>query len=302
MKRPSTLVFVIIIVGLITGCAYFQKKDEPPPLPPIEETKPPLGIKGGYFKAFPWTELQKPLKDGNDPDSFLYTTKEGDTLESVAEKTMGDPSLATGLASYNGLTSPTSVQPNEKIVIPHPIIGVSSQLLVKEKGEKDFSQTKPFDTTLKKGDQYKLRLEPNINGYCYVFREGTKGTTLLYPSVLKKTDKKTDKKAAKKQPEEPLMRETGKVTAHEPIVIPTGKAGFSFDPKSAGDRIYVFLAMRKIPELEDLKDKKKITVVDIQDVMHRVKIADVHSEERPYTLLRISDPSEILGFSLNLQG
>ncbi len=98
------------------------------------------------------------------------------------------------------------------------------------------------------------------------------------------------------------MRDTGVVKAYEAIIIPVGKSGFAFDPKSAGDRIYVFLSMRRIPELEDLKEKKKIAVEDIQDVMHRVKIGDIYSEEEPYHLLRVADPSEILGFSLNLRG
>lgn len=300
MKGPRVILLSVLILGLTTGCAYFQKKDEPPPLPPIEETKPPLTLKGAYFKSFPWSELPKPLKDGNDPDTFTFTAKEGDTVESIAEKNMGNPALASGLATYNALSSPTSVPVNEKIVIPYPIIGMSSQLMVKEKGEKDFTRTEPFSTELKKGDQYKFRFEPNINGYCYIFREGAKGVELLYPAKVTKPDLK-DKKG-KKRVAEPLMRDTGKVMAYEPIIIPVGKAGFSFDPKSAGDRIYVFLAMRRIPELEDLKEKKKIAVEDIQDVMHRVKIGDIYSEEAPYHLLRVADPSEILGFSLNIKG
>lgn len=300
MKGPRVILLIVVILGLATGCAYFQKKDEPPPLPPIEETKPPLTLKGAYFKSFPWSELPKPLKDGNDPDTFIYTAKEGDTLESIAEKNMGNPALASGLATYNGLSSPTSVPVNEKIVIPYPIIGMSSQLMIKEKGEKDFTRVQPFSTELKKGDQYKMRFEPNIDGFCYIFREGAKGVDLLYPAQVTKPEKKGKKD--KKRIAEPLMRGTGAVKAYEAIIIPAGKTGFSFDPKSAGDRIHVFLSMRRIPELEDLKEKRKITVEDIQDVMHRVKIGDIYSEEAPYHLLRVADPSEILGFSLNLRG
>jgi len=281
-------------MGLIAGCAYFQTKDEPPPLPPIEETKPPLTLQGDYFKAFPWTELAKPLKDGNDPDTFVYTVKESETLETVAEKNMGDPALASGLASYNELTSPTDVPVGEKIVIPYPIIGVSSQIMVMEKGGKDFGPPQPFDTELKSGDRYKLRFEPNVNGYCYIFRESAKKTTMLFPA--KPTKGKKRKSSA------PVATASGKVTAHEPVVIPPGKAGIRYNPKRVGDRIYVFLSLRKIPELEDLKEKKKISVEDIQDVMHRIKIGDIFSDEPPYTLLRIADPSEIMGVSLNLNG
>src|SRR5208283_71163 len=99
MKRP--LISLFIILGLITGCAYFQKKDETPPLPDIIEPKPPLTMKGEYFKAFPWDALDKPRKDGIDPDTTTYTFEKGDTLDSVAEKTMGDPRLASDLAKYN---------------------------------------------------------------------------------------------------------------------------------------------------------------------------------------------------------
>ena len=293
MKRTSVIFHIVLVLGLMAGCAYFQKKDEPPPLPPIEETKPPLSLKGDYFKSFPWDELPKPLKDGNDPDTMVYTVKEGETVEEVAEKTMGDRGLASGLASFNDLSSPLNVPAGEKLVIPYPIIGVSSQLLVKEKGEKEFSDPKPFDTELKKGDQYKLRFEPNVNGFCYIFSKGPKQTVMLYPPKPSKARKKRG---------QPSISPSAKVDAHEPIIIPAGKNGFRFDPKRAGDLVYVFLSLRKIPELEDLREKKKISVQDIQDVMHRVKMGEIFTEDPPYTILRIADPSEILGRSLNLSG
>jgi hypothetical protein len=302
MKLTSSAVVVVIIGCLIAGCAYLQKPDVPPPLPPIEETKPPLTMKGTYFQSFPWAELPKPVKDGNDPDTFLYTSKEGDTLESVAEKNMGDRNLAARLAAYNGLTPSASLQANEKIVIPYPIIGVSTQLLVKEKGDKDFSKTQAVDTRLKQGDQYKIRLESNINGYCYVFREGPKGVTFLYPAQAKQPpERRTGRKPTRQKPPEPLLRDTGKVDAHQAIDIPTGKAGIPFDPKAAGDKIWVFLSIKEIPGLEDLKEKKSITVGELQDVMHNVKESDIFSEQ-PYKLLRISDPKQVLGFTLNLRG
>jgi LysM repeat protein len=293
MKRTGIIFSIVLVLGLMAGCSYFQKKDEPPPLPPIEETKPPLTLKGDYFKSFPWDELPKPLKNGNDPDTMVYTAKEGETLEEIAEKTMGNRALASGLASFNDLSSPLSVPAGEKLVIPYPIIGVSSQMLVKEKGEKEFSSPKPFDTELKRGDQYKLRFEPNVDGYCYIFREGPKGTVMLYPSKPPRTKKKRG---------QPSITPSAKVTAFEPIIIPAGRNGFRFNPKRAGDRIYIFLSLRTIPELEDLREKKKISVQDIQDVMHRVKIGEIFTDEPPYTLLRVADPSEILGRSLNLSG
>jgi hypothetical protein len=298
---------LFIILGLISGCAYFQKKDEPPPLPPIEETKPPLSMKGAYFKAYPWDALAKPRKDGNDPDTTTYTFKDEDTLDSVAEKRMGDAGLASGLASYNEISPSSKVPAGDKIVIPNPIIGISSQIMVKSKGDREFGAAQSFDTKLKKGDEYKFRFEPNVDGYCYIFREGPKGVELLYPAQLKVPPKAQSKaqlkkgKKAKAPAPEPLMRDTGKVKAHQPIEIPVGKKGFVYDAKDQGDRVFVFLSLREIPDLENLKDKPKLKVDDVETVMHRVKEGEVYSEG-PYRLLRINDVAEILGFALNLNG
>ncbi len=294
MKRCAILFLFFLVHGLMVGCAYFQKKDEPPPLPPIEEPKPPLKLKGAYFESFPWDELPKPRKDGNDLNTFVYVAESGDTMEIIAEKTMGDPALSSGLASYNELASPLDVPVGEKIVVPYPIVGVKSQLLVKEKGAKEWSEPRPFDTALTKGDRYKLRFVTNVNGYLYVFRENPKTTTMLFPQP-------PPPKSKRRKPQRPLAPdpESARVTAREPVIIPPDDDGFLFDLKSAGDRIHVFLSLRKIPDFEDLKIKGKIPIEDVRDVMHRVRVEEIYTED-PLTLIRLSDPKEILGFSLNL--
>ncbi|MBI5250797.1 MAG: hypothetical protein HY912_15000, partial [Desulfomonile tiedjei] len=175
----------------------------------------------------------------------------------------------------------------------NPIVGVSSRLLVKHKGEKEFGSPVPFDTELKKGDEFKMRFETNVNGFIYVFRQGVKGIDFVYPAKAK-TSKRTKQT-------EPLMRDTGKVTAHEPIEIPIDKKGFLYDVKSRGDVVFVFLSMKQIPDLEGLKDKKSIRVEDLQAVMHTVRPGEVVSAP-PYNVLRVSDPKEVLGFTLNLNG
>lgn len=293
MKRPLIICSVILTLGLITGCSYFQPKDVPPPLPPIEEPKPPLTMKKDYFNSFPWEALPKAQKDGNDPDTWIYALKEGDTLEGVAEKQMGDSAMAERLASYNELPSPSSVVPGDKIVIPYPIIGVSSQIMLKHKGEKGFGPPERFGVEFKKGDEYKLRFETNVNGYLYVFRKGLKEVAFLYPSRAKTSTRVRHPK--------PIMRDTGRVKPHEPIEIPIGKKGFKYDPKKAGDMIFVFLALKEIPSLEDLKEKKKIGIEDLEDVMRSVK-EGVIFDQPPYHLLRISSPSEIMGFTLDIDG
>ncbi len=314
MKRP--LISLFIILGLVTGCAYFPKKDEPPPLPEIVETKPPLEKtwKAEYFKAFPWDALAKPRKDGNDPDTTTYTVeeKDGETLASIAEKTMGDPGLAKGLAEHNGISQSSKVPTGDKIVIPNPIIGMSNQILVKGKGDPDFGSPQSFETQIKKGDQYKFRFESNVDGYCYILRQGPKGVEFLFPAALKlpppraqtkaqlkAQQKKGGQKKVQAPPPTPPMRDTSKVKAHEYFEIPTGKKGFVSDGKGAGDRVYVFLSLREIPELESLKEKSKIGPEDVEDVMHKMDPGKVHSEG-PYRLLRINNPSELLGYVLNL--
>jgi hypothetical protein len=279
----------------MSGCAYLQKKDEPPPLPPIEETKPPLKMSADYFREYPWTELGKASKDSNEPDTRPYTFKDGDSFGSIADKEMGDPAMGPKLAAYNNVSEASTPAPGEKIIIPNPIIGINSQMVVKRKGEREFGSPESVDVTIGKGDEYKLRFESNVNGFLYVFRQGTKGVELLYPAQVK-TSTRTKKKQS-----EPLMRDTGKVTAHDPVVIPTGGKGFSFDPKRVGDRVFVFLSLRQIPEFEDLKDKGKIKIEEVEDVMHRVKEGEIVTDGG-IRVLRISDPSEVLGFSLNING
>ncbi len=300
MKRPFIALSIVLVLCFLAGCGYFQKKDEPPPLPPIEETKPPLTMKGDYFKSYPWEGLTKPRKDGNDPDTTLYEIKKDDTLEKVAETQMGNPNLARGLADYNELTSPR-VEPGDKVVIPNPIIGMRTEIMVKSKGQKDFGPPQPFDIELRQGDEYKLRFEPNANGYAYILREGPKGMELLYPAPAPevKAGKKKDKKQVKQAP--PAIGDWGKVEVGQVIEIPPGKKGFAYDRKRAGDRIYVFLSLRKIADLDDLRDKKQIKRVNVEDVMQSVRVGEVFSQG-PYHLLRINTPAETLGFSLNITG
>ncbi len=293
MKRSFLFLMGVISVAIISGCAYFQKKDEPPPLPPIEEVKPPLTMKGDYFNSFPWSSLQSPKKDGNDPETITVTIKEGDTIESIAESMMGSAGMASGLSAYNKLSSSAVLSPGDKVVIPNPIIGVSSKIQVKSKGAKDFGDPENFGVIFKKGDQYRLRFETNVNGYLYVFRKGAKGVNILYPAALKKSKRN--------QNPDPLMRDSGRVIGHDPITVPLGKNGFVYDPKNAGDMLYIFLSMRRINELEELKAKSPIRVEDLEDVMRRVKEGEIKSEP-PIHLLRITDPSEILGFTLNIDG
>jgi LysM repeat protein len=303
MKRSLILILIILIPGLIVGCGYFQKKDEPPPLPPIEETtKPPLTMKSDYFKAYPWKDLSKPRKDGNDPDTTVYTVKEGDTLDKIAENWMGNAGTAQALASYNDLSATDRLAAGDKVVIPNPIIGISGQMLIKGKKETDFTPAKAFDVEIKPGDQYKMRFESNVNGYAYILREDPKGIEFLYPAPVKVAPKR----GKREKTPEALPRDTGKVEALQFIEIPMGQKGFTYDPKRKGDRIVVFLSIKKIPELEDLKerslkDKKKIKQVDLEEVMMRVKQGDVF-DQPPYHLLRISDPKDVLGFTLNING
>lgn len=304
--KPGLWKVVLYIDNQLAGTQTFfvKNKDEPPPLPPIEETKPPLTMKSDYFKYFPWSALAKPRKDGSDPDTTTYTIEQGDTLDRVAEKMMGNPALASALASYNDISPSSKVPVGDKIVIPNPIIGMSSQIMLKSNGDNEFGAPQSFDTKFKMGDEYKFRFEPNVDGYCYIFREGPKGVELLYPAALKmqpRAQTKSGQKAEAQAAPAPVMPDTGKVKAHQPIEIPIGKKGFLSDGKVAGDQVFVFLSLRPIPDLESLKEKAKIKVEDVEDVTHRVKQGEIYSEGQ-YRLLRINAPAEIMGFALNLNG
>jgi len=293
MERRLIIPIVVLTLGLITGCSYFQTPDPRPPLPPIEETKRQLEMKSQHFKSFPWEELSAPQKDGTDPDTWTYPFKTGDTMESVAEKQMGNPDLADRLAAFNELTSPSRVAPGDKIVIPHPIIGVSAQISVKRKGSREFDPPKSFPPDFKKGDQYKLRFETNVNGYLYVFRKGMKEVVFLYPSRARTSTRTKDQR--------PQMRETGKVKAYDPIEIPKAEKGFDYDQRKAGESLVVFLSLKEIPDLEDLKEKPKISAPELDEVMRRVKEGSIR-DFPPYYLLRISDPAHFLGITINIDG
>lgn len=303
MRRRLVLFLIILIPGLIAGCAYLQKEDIPPPLPPIEEPKPPLSMKSDYYKSYPWSSLSKPRKDTSEPDTTTYSVKEGDTLEKITENVMGNASLAPDLAKYNDLLPTSKISTGDKLVVPNPIIGVSGQMWVKGKKDKDFAQAKAFDVELGPGDQYKMKFESNVDGYLYVLRQDPKGTDFLYPARVKVAPKR----GKKSKNVEPLPLATAKIEAYRPIDIPLGPQGFKYDAKKKGDRILVFLSLRQIPDLEDLretssKEKKKTKQDDVvEDVMLRVKQGEVFAQP-PYHLLRISDPNEVLGFTLNING
>ncbi len=302
MQRTLIPFPIILILGLIAGCSYFQlKPDPPPPLPPIVDVKPPLKLKSTHFKGFPWDDLPEPQKDGNDVDTTTYILKEGDTLKIVAEKRMGDPEMAEKLAAYNELPSLDAVKPGDKIVIPNPILGVSGEIMVKPKGDKEFGTPKPFGVEFQKGDQYKLKFETNVKGYCYILRQGLKKVVFLYPLKAEPAKPKPKPRGRRKPKPEPLKLGSAEVKAYEPIVLPTGKLGYRYDPKKAGDRIYVFFSLKEIPSLEDLKDKKTIPKEDLEDVMRSVKEGEI-LDDPPYRLLRIADPAEVLGFRINIDG
>lgn len=297
MKRTPAVIIVISVLGLVAGCSWWPRQPvEPPPLPPIDDVRPPLTMKGEYFKAFPWKELPKIRKDESDPNASDYTFKDGDTLESVAERFMGSPAMAADLAEYNQLPSRT-VPVGQKIVIPHPIVGVTGEIVVKAKGEKAFGSPQSFTVQFKKGDQYKMRFVSNVNGHLYVLRQGAKGVDVLYPAPAPAQVKRGKRG---KRAEEPL-RATSDIKAYDAVEVPSGAQSVLYDSKRVQDRVFVFLSLKPIPALEDLRDSKKIKVQDVEDVMLRVNAGEIYSEP-PYHLLRISDPNQVLGFSLNING
>ncbi len=292
----ALLTFTCVTWGFFSGCAIVPSKpDEVPPLPKIEEPKPPppLTLKGSHFQAFPWDEI-KLRKDGTDPDTTVYTFTHDDTLDKVAEARMGDSALAVGLARFNEIIDANSIKEGDKIIIPDPIVGVQSRLVVKGKGDKEFGEPQPLDHKLSAGDYYKLRFEPNVNGYLYVYKTGVKGTVQLFPEVKPPAQKKRGRKPS---PPEPAP-EPVKVTARQEVLIPKGKTGFKFDSTTSGDELHVFFSMREIPALEGLRNAKTIkrTDLDLRDEISEAKTVTSGAVR----VIRIKKPEEIIGFKLVL--
>jgi hypothetical protein len=299
MKKSFILFFSLIFFeSLISGCApLFPKPEPPPPLPVIEEPKPQIKVKSDYFKAFPWSELGKPSKDGNEPNTKMYTWRDDDTFAKVAEAEMGNPAWGNDLAKYNDIADPSKVIAGDKIVIPNPIVGLEYRMVIKRLKEKAFGAPEPVDTPLKKGDEYKFSFLSNVNGYLYVFKQSPKEVELLYPAQVKKGHRN-------RRPER-LQRDDGKITADVSLVIPSTPKGLSFDPKRSGDRVWVYLSLKPIQGLEELKDKAKISEAEVDEVMRDVKAGDIVSSDTAtgVKVIRMPDPSkDILGFTLNISG
>lgn len=303
--KLSHISFLLVILGcafvLATSCSRIPiTPDDPeqPPLPPIVEKKPPLKMKSQYFNTFPWDELDKPEKDGNDKDTYIYVMKDGETLENVAKEQMGDPGLAPGLATYNGVSPTLEATGDEKLVIPYPIIGVKCEILIKPKGADEVDPPKNFESELKEGDQFRFRFESNIAGYCYIFRETARSTSMLFPLIEKESN--SGQRGRRSRATTPPERKSAKVKVHEPFEYPETEGKFiKYEPKMSGDRFWVFLSIRKITLLEDLKEKKEIFKQDLEDVMQDVKQGEIFSEP-PIRLLRVARPFETLGFIMNM--
>ena len=145
MKKSFILFFALVFFeSLISGCALFPKPEPPPPLPPIEEPKPPLKVKPDQFSAFPWSELGKPNKDGNEPNTKMHTWRDGETFASIAEDEMGNSAWGNDLSKYNDLSDSGKVTSGDKIVVPNAIIGLQSQMVIKRKGERTFGSANQY--------------------------------------------------------------------------------------------------------------------------------------------------------------
>ncbi len=295
------LAIVCCAFVLATNCSRIPiTPDEPeqPPLPPIVEKKPPLKMQSQYFNTFPWDELDKPEKAGNVQDAYTYVMKDGETLETVAKEQMGDAGLAPGLATYNGVSPTLKATDDEKLVIPYPIIGMKCEILIKPKGADEVDPPKNFESELKEGDQFRFRFESNVSGYCYIFRETARSTSMLFPLTEKKAN--TGRGRRRAGASSPPERKSAEVKAHEPFEIPeTEKKFIKYKPEMSGDRFWVFLSIRKITLLEELKEKKEIFKQDLEDVMQDVKQGEIFREP-PIRLLRVARPFETLGFRMNM--
>lgn len=118
--------------------------------------------------------------------TVAYQVKPGETLFDIAERLMGDPDQAAGLARRNGIDDPLHPVPGTTIQVPAPRLEIrysihklvnGRELAVVEKGEE-----------LKAGDRFQIWLAANTDGYLYIFnRNAGDEIRRVFPAGARKT-------------------------------------------------------------------------------------------------------------------
>ena len=87
--------------------------------------------------------------------------------------------------------------------------------------------------TFRSGDAFKLRFESNMDGFAYVFQEGTTGRrSLLFP----------------------LPQDAGanRVAKFATVAVPPGTAYFQFDQNPGMEKVYLIVSRRPVADIESI--------------------------------------------------
>ena len=138
------------------------------------------GFTGGSRDIFyqPYSNVQAPSSAAQStaaPAGFMsYTVKPGDTLSQIALSYLGNADMAYLLAAYNGISNPNQIHVGQNILVPIPKIGLQYKIEIMRPVAGGCEIAEVNDNyAFRSGDKFRLRLRSNVNGYVYIFNEGT---------------------------------------------------------------------------------------------------------------------------------
>jgi uncharacterized protein DUF4384/LysM domain-containing protein len=116
-----------------------------------------------------------------------YTVKPGETLFDIADKVMGDPYQAEGLAKRNGIRDPLHLEAGSRIEVPVPRLAIrySIQKLVTGEGQESRYDVAAVSGAprLPAGARFQIWLAANCDGYLYILNRDAQGkVNRLFPS------------------------------------------------------------------------------------------------------------------------
>lgn len=145
-------------------------------------------------------------------------------------------------------------------------IGAKTSILLK-RGEGSEVSIKDVaeDAEFRSGDQFRIRLQSNVDGYVYLVQLNGKDCKVLYPSAA--------------------SGRSNKVKAFESRWIPSraGKTWFSFDERPVVEGLHLLVSAKPIAELEKNRDKDgKVKAAMFQELLKKNgATSDMLFDEKP---------------------
>ncbi|RLC10939.1 MAG: hypothetical protein DRI57_19645 [Deltaproteobacteria bacterium] len=143
---------------------------------------------GGSRDIFysPYSGIQPASHSTGSPGAgyMAYQVRPGDTLAQIALTYLGNSTLAYPLAAYNGIRNPNQIQAGQTILIPKPRIGLQYKIELMRSTAGGGCELLEVDDNFvfRSGDQFRMRVKSNINGYLYIFNQGSSNRKhLIFP-------------------------------------------------------------------------------------------------------------------------